>query len=125
MSPTNAHRSLIALRTILGAVSYLRPDIAARAFGIDPDESPSIPSAIRLFGAREAAMALAIATRSPEQLSLWLKVGAGVDALDVLTVAMGASRRQLGGHTIVVGAGMASFAVALGVRALRGHRPSR
>jgi hypothetical protein len=48
-----------------------------------------------------------------------LVIGAGSDALDVVTVALGARARRLRPATVVVGAGLASFAVVLGLAALR------
>lgn len=59
---------------------------------------------------------------SGPELRRWLWVGAGVDALDVATVALGARAGRLGKTTIAVGSAMASFAVALGLRALGFNR---
>jgi hypothetical protein len=106
------------LRLALGATAYLKPGLAARAFGIDPDQSAAMPSAVRLFGARELALGLGVALTSGAELRRWLLLGAGVDALDVTTVALGARTRRLGATTVVVGAGIASVAVALGLRSL-------
>lgn len=108
---------------MLGVSAYLRPDLAARAFGIDPDQGAATPSAVRLFGAREAAMGAVLAFASGPELRRWLVVGAAVDSLDVLTVALGARRGRLGSVTVTVGTAVASLAVALGVRSLGGLSP--
>ena len=118
MTPDRARRSLIALRLVLGVTAYLRPDLAARTFGIDPDEGAAMPSAVRLFGAREAVMGVALTLASGRELRRWLVLGAVVDSLDVATVALGARAGRLGRTTIAVGAGMASAAVGLGLRGL-------
>lgn len=111
---------------ILGVTAYVRPGLAARAFGIDPDEGAATPSAVRLFGARETAMGVALAISPIPELRRTLIMGAGVDALDVATVVLGARSGRLGRVTVVVGAGLASAAVALGLRGLgRAQTPSR
>ncbi len=61
---------------------------------------------------------MAVALSSGTELRRWLIIGAGVDALDVATVVMGARSGRLGRTTVAVGAGMASTAVALGLRSL-------
>lgn len=118
MTPDQARRTLVALRMVLGVVAYVRPDLAARAFGIDPDEGAATPSVVRIFGAREAAMGLAIVPASGPQVRRWLLIGAGVDALDVATMGMGARSGRLGRITIAVGGGLATVAIALGLRAV-------
>lgn len=103
---------------MLGVSAYLRPELAARVFGIDPDEGAATPSAVRLFGSREAALGMAVALSSGPELRRWLLIGAGVDALDVVTVVTGARSGRLSRTTVAVGSAMASTAVALGLRAL-------
>jgi hypothetical protein len=122
MTTDIARNALVALRLTLGAVSYLKPDVAARLFGIDPTESAALPSSVRLFGAREAAMGVAILGPSSSRLNRWLTLGIVVDSLDIVTVALGARRRDLGIHTTVVGGGLATLAVGLGVRARLGSQ---
>jgi hypothetical protein len=120
LTPDRARRALVALRLVLGVTAYVRPDLAARAFGIDPDEGAATPSAVRLFGAREAAMGVALLLASGPHLRRWLLIGAGVDALDVATVVMGARSGRLGRTTVTVGAGLAAAAVGLGLRGRSG-----
>lgn len=116
MTPSTTRRALIGLRLTLGAAAYTTPSNAARMFGIDPDESPAMDSAVRLFGARELALGLGLF--GTVDVSRWLALGVMSDGLDVLTVALGARNRRLRTHTIVVGGGLASIAVALGLRSL-------
>lgn len=125
VTPERSRQALVALRLVLGVTAYVAPDLAARVFGIDPDESAAMPSAVRLFGAREAAMGVVLATASDRELRRWLMMAAAVDALDVVTVALGHRARRLRLPTIVVGGGLASVAVALGLRALGGQAPRR
>lgn len=118
----NARQALTGLRLALGVTAYLRPALAARVFGIDPAESPALPGAVRLFGAREAAMGVALLGPPSAAMDRWLALGVVVDGLDVLTVALGARRRQFGAHTILVGGGLAAAAVVLGLRARQGFQ---
>jgi hypothetical protein len=119
LAPTRARHTLVGLRLVLGVGSFLRPDLAARAFGIDPDESSSLPSAIRLFGAREAALGIGLAFASDTERAKVLMIGAGSDALDIVTVGLGGRSRRLRPSTVAIGAGLATFAVVLGLAALR------
>lgn len=119
LSPSATRRALVALRLILGSTAYATPDLAARAFGIDPDEGTALPSAVRLFGAREFAMGVALAVASGPELRRWLAIGAVVDGLDVVTVVLGGRAGRIGKTTIAVGGGLASVAVGLGLASLR------
>lgn len=118
MTPDRARRALVALRLVLGVTAYIRPDLAARAFGIDPDEAAAMPSAVRLFGARESALGLTLILAPGSQQRRWLLLGACVDVLDVGTVVLGGRSGRLGRMTVTVGAGLAIVAVALGLRGL-------
>lgn len=118
VTPDNARRALVALRLVLGVAAYVRPDLAARAFGIDPDEGAAMPTAVRLFGSREAAIGLAVVLASGPDMRRSLLAGAAVDALDVATVVLGARSGRLGRTTVTVGGGLATVAVALGLRAV-------
>lgn len=121
MTPSTARRALIGLRLTLGAASYAFPSNAARIFGIDPEESPAMDSAVRLFGARELALGLGLVGNA--EVPRWLALGVMSDGLDVLTVVLGARERRLGVQTVAVGGGLAAAAVALGIRSLAGPQP--
>ncbi len=123
MTPSTARRALIALRLALGVAAYAAPANAARMFGIDPDESPAMDSAVRLFGAREFALGLGLVGRMTAGRTRWLVLGVLTDTLDAITVILGARDRRLGPQTVAVGGGLASAAVALGIRSLEGSQP--
>lgn len=120
MRPSTARRALIGLRLTLGAAAYAMPSDAARIFGIDPDESPAMDSAVRLFGARELALGLGLLGKAG--VTRWLALGVMSDGLDVLTVILGARDSRLGAQTVAVGGGLAAGAVALGLRSLGGDQ---
>ena len=121
MTPNTARRALIGLRLALGAAAYIVPSEAARMFGIDAEESPAMDSAVRLFGARELALGLGLVGKTGA--TRWLMLGMMSDGLDALTVILGARDRRLGQQTIVVGGGLATAAVLLGVRSIVGGQP--
>ena len=121
MTPSTARRALIGLRLTLGAGAYALPSHAARIFGIDPEESPAMDSAVRLFGARELALGLGLVGNAG--MPRWLVLGVMSDGLDALTVVLGARERRLGVQTVAVGGGLAAAAVALGIRSLSGAQP--
>ena len=124
MKPIAARRALIGLRVTLGLTAYVVPARAARLFGIDPDESPAMDGAVRLFGAREVALGLGLVGGTRAGISRWLALGVLADGLDVLTVVLGARDRRLRAHTVIVGGGLASAAVALGLRSMIGVTPT-
>lgn len=105
------------MRLAIGGVSYVAPRVAARAFAIDPDESAAMPSAVRLFGARE--LVTGIATMAPDASRRWLALATVSDALDIVTVGLGVRAQRLNRATAVIGAVMGSVAVALGIASLR------
>jgi hypothetical protein len=111
-------RLLAALRLILGGVAYVAPRTAARAFAIDPDEAAAMPSAIRLFGARELVLGVAIIGRRSDSMR-WLVLGTVADSLDLLTVGLGLRANRLNPATAAISAVMAGSAVGLGLTALR------
>lgn len=102
---------------VLGGTSYLAPSAAARAFAIDPEESQAMPSAIRLFGARE--LVLGVGILGGRQDRRWLTLGTIADCLDLLTVALGLRARRLRTATVVIGGSLALVAVGLGLTARR------
>ncbi len=124
MNPQTARRALLALRLTLGVAAYAAPSAAARIFGIDPDESPAMDSAVRLFGARELVLGLGLLGVASTGGRKWLVLGLVADGLDVLTVSLGARDQRLGRHTVIVGGGLASTAVALGLRSIAERQPS-
>lgn len=117
LSPVRARRNLSVMRLAIGGMSYLAPRVAARAFAIDPDESAAMPSAVRLFGARE--LVTGIATMEPGVSRRWLALATVSDALDIVTVGLGVRAQRLNRATAVIGTVMASIAVVLGIAALR------
>ena len=95
----------------------IAPDLAARAFGLDPSRDQPIVS--QLFGARDFALGFLTATGPAATRAQVLRVGVALDVADSI-----ASLRQIraGNFTptakVLIGAGAVSFA-AFGVAALK------
>jgi len=115
---TAARRTLAAIRLAVGTASYVAPRFAARAFAIDPDESEAMPSAIRLFGARELMFGIGILGPGGDS-PRWLMLGTVADALDLVTVGLGVRAHRLRPATAVTGGVMAALTVGLGLAARR------
>ena len=81
-------------------------------------------SAVRLFGARELVLGLGLLGVASTGGRKGLVLGLVADGLDVLTVSLGARDHRLGPHTVIVGGGLASAAVALGLRSIAASQPA-
>lgn len=102
----------------VGALAWVSPSLAARAFGLDPDNQQ--PIVAQLFGARDFALGVLTATSSGTTRDQVLRVGVMIDAVDTV-----ASLREIRGGrlstqaAILIGGGAALFAV-IGAAALAG-----
>ncbi|WP_156686393.1 hypothetical protein [Mycobacterium sp. Marseille-P9652] len=105
-----------AMRLTVGAGTWLSPRTSARLFGLPADSSPILG---RLFGAREAALALGALSPDARVRRTALGAGIAIDGADtvasLLDLAAGKMTPRAG---ILVGGGAAVFA-ALGVASLR------
>jgi hypothetical protein len=52
---------LLGIRAALAASALIAPRLSARLFGIDPVQQPAVPYLTRLFGGRNAVLALGLA----------------------------------------------------------------
>lgn len=109
-------------RIALGAVSIVRPDLAAGTFRLDPAANRQLPYVLRLFGAREVALgALTLLTPRARRRSLLL-AGIAVDAADVATAVQGLRGAQVGRQGAFGLVVPAAGAVLIGVLGLRRPR---
>ncbi|GGF34015.1 hypothetical protein GCM10011519_04370 [Marmoricola endophyticus] len=107
-------------RVGLGAVSLARPDLAAKAFGLDAASNPQLGYMTRMFGSREVALGvLTLASRGTARRAL-LAVGVAVDGADVAAGVAGGNDGSLPRSTSALAAGVAGAAAVTGALALAG-----
>ncbi|MEP6952781.1 MAG: hypothetical protein ABI950_01820 [Solirubrobacteraceae bacterium] len=109
--------SLVAGRALIGAFTWVAPQSASRAFGLDPD--PKFGYIARLFGARDVALAIGAVTTEGDAQRRWLTLGLFCDALDL--VAAGLARRDgsMRPQAAALAGGAAFGGAVLGALALR------
>ena len=88
-SLTRVATALTAVRLGVGAAAVLRPDIVQRSFGIDPDANRGGDYLMRLFGAREFAVAaMALGVHPSVSRPAAYRHAAALDAADALAVLL-------------------------------------
>jgi hypothetical protein len=107
---------LTALRSF-GAGAFLAPSLACKAFDIDADAHGNY--VIRLFAARNVALAFGLLSSRGESRALWWRMGVLCDALDVGAGIMGL-REGKERSSAMLDTGMSTFALGLGLAGLRG-----
>ena len=111
--------ALAAMRVAIGALAWLRPDLAERLFGMRVGESPYL---WRLFGIRDVVVGLGTLRSSGAQRRTWATFGLVCDAADGGAAAIG--QRQ--GHVPrsasalvavpAIAVGVGAWALRVGVR---------
>jgi hypothetical protein len=111
-------RSLVVLRMLIGATTWLAPNLAARLFFIDPHANPNLPFIARLFGIRDVVLGLGVLFSEGEPRKLWLRLGVLTDSVDAAAATLGFRGGTLSTPAGVLGGGAAVSAVAMGAAAL-------
>lgn len=92
ITPFQAKVTLMSIRSVIGVLGWLFPNLSGRLFGIDPNENPSAPYLGRLFAARELALVAPLLIEDEDVQRRSLQVGMAVDAADAAaSVAAGVS----------------------------------
>jgi hypothetical protein len=120
--PSVARTALIGVRGSLG-IGWLAPQRMAQVFGL-PEVDGVGSYFLRLFAARETALAALLATSSAEQRALHLKVGIAVDSIDAVAGALALVSRTVPARAAFLATLTAAGAAGLGVAALAGEQPS-
>lgn len=103
----------------IGALALARPDVAAKAFGLDPVTNPQASYVTRLFGSREIALGtITLLSRGKARGGIVL-LGVGVDAADVATGYLGPKEGQVTSRAGATLVGPAILAVLMGLAGLR------
>ena len=106
-------------RIAVGAISFARPGLAAKMFGLDAANNPQGAYLARLFGSREIALGTAtLLARGSTRRNLVL-AGIGVDVADAATGVLGIQDKTVPVRTGTMLIGPALGAVLSGVAGLR------
>ncbi len=110
MSPSRT--ALGVTRSLVGLVSWVAPDHAARIFGFDPERSDRFVT--RLFGARDLALGLITLAAPRSALAPVAAIGIAVDAVDSVAGFDERRRGNLSTQATILGPGGALALVVLG-----------
>ncbi|MDQ8043709.1 MAG: hypothetical protein AAGC46_03580 [Solirubrobacteraceae bacterium] len=111
---------LSALRVAVGAGAWATPNLAGKAFGLDPDANPQAAYLARLFGVRDVALATFAQATTGDARKLAWQLGIACDALDGVAAILGGRNGTLSTRTAVLAGGTGFIAAGLGVAALVG-----
>lgn len=109
--------SLAAGRIAIGAFTWVAPQPAARAFGLDPD--PRFGYVARLFGARDVALAAGVLASDGDARRTWLAVGLFCDVLDLAAAGLAHRDGSMRPQAAALAGGAALGGAVLGATALR------
>lgn len=118
MNRTNAINTLVGLRIVVGALSWLVPRPAGKLFGLDSKGNPQAPYLARLFGVRDIALAYGAISSEGEAQRQWLTAGLACDVADSVAGIAGGRRGYLPKFASVLVTATAISAAALGAVAL-------
>jgi hypothetical protein len=106
-------------RIAVGLLSFLRPALAAKLFGLDVDNNPQGPYLARLFGSREVALGAATLLARGKTRRNLVVAGIGVDLADAATGVLGIQDKSVPVRTGAMLVAPAIGAVLSGVAGLR------
>jgi len=110
-----ARHTFTALRLAVGLSAWAFPNTTERVFALPPSPQPFV---LRLFGARETALALAIQSPDRGRRRLALQVGVLIDSVDAVGGLVDHLRGRLAPRAALLGAGGAVGFALLGMAAL-------
>jgi hypothetical protein len=122
MNKRNAPRLLLCALRSVGGAAFLAPAVGAKVFGIDADAESSY--LVRLFAARNAALAGGLLASGGEGRRLWYRAGIACDALDLAAGLLG-FREGKERSSAAVDAGASLLFTVLGVAGLLLDRPDQ
>lgn len=111
-------RALLGLtRAAVGLGSWLAPDTAVKAFGIDPARSDRFIG--RLFGARDFALGASLLAADARYLRAAAGIGVAIDLVDTVAGLDEYRRGNLSTWATISGPGGAALLATLGLLVLR------
>ena len=109
---------LTTLRFIVGGSSWLAPDLAGKAFGLDSDANPQSSYVGRLFARRDAALGVGLVATEGDARRLWWQIGIACDVADAAAGVIARKQGRLPGPAAVMVTATALAAAGLGAAAL-------
>ena len=119
MDRQTALKLLAGLRLAVGVTSYVAPNFGGKLFGLEPEANPQAAYLGRLFGVRDAALAIGPLRAKKKAQDNWIELGIMCDAADTAAAFLGGRKGYLSPSTTAMVAAPAIAATALGVIALR------
>ena len=119
LTPHQARRALMSLRTAVGWSSMVMPRLTLRIFGVNAAEQPGLVYVLRLFGIRDILMAYQLyqaqtVHSTAEEMEEALRQGMAVEGIDTLSALVAGARGNISARTAAMGAGTAALAAAIG-----------
>jgi hypothetical protein len=115
----NAPALLLCTLRSVGGAAFLAPALGARKLGIQEDAEGAY--LVRLFAARNIALATGLLLSRGEARRLWLQAGIACDALDLAAGLMGLREGKKRGDA-VLDSGASALATVLGLAGLLATR---
>ena len=106
-------------RIAVGALSFARPAVATKMFGVDIRDNPQGPYLTRLFGSREIAIGTATLLARGKTRRNLVVAGIAVDAADAATGVLGVQDKSVPARTGAMLVVPAVLAVLSGLAGLR------
>jgi hypothetical protein len=119
MHSENPARGLLVALRLFGGGAWAAPHLAAGTMGLQ--EGAESEYVVRLFAARNLALAAGLAASGRRSRRLWWQTGIACDALDAAAGLLG-GRAGKPRHSVVVDVGASLLATGLGVAGLARER---
>lgn len=113
-------KALVGVRGAIGVGAWTAPRLSGRLFGLDPEANPQAAYLGRLFGVRDAVLAVGVATNAGKQRAQWLQLGVVCDLADAVAGVLAGRRGELPPQATVMVTATALVAAGLGIAALQG-----
>lgn len=118
MPESTPGKILTTLRFIVGGSSWIAPDLAGKAFGLDSDANPQASYVGRLFASRDAALGAGIVATEGDARRLWWQIGIACDVADAAAGLIALRQGRLPAPAAIMVTATACLAAGLGAAAL-------
>jgi len=123
--PSTTVKALAALRSAIGASSWLMPITAGKLFGIDASRDVSAPLYLRLGGTRDFALAASPLVTGGTARRNTLGIAAACDVADIVAVEIARRRGKISSWAAALFFGASLACLATVAKALSERQPLR